>query len=79
MDLADARSLKEDFDPGPLFDAAGQLKLKFLAEKYAGQFVATSIHSTVTIATSLSFLASLLGLLLQFNGLRLKEPRRCPP
>ena len=28
--------MQEDFDPTPLFEAAGQLKLRFLAEKYAG-------------------------------------------
>lgn len=27
---------EEDFEPSPLFEAAGQLKLRFLAEKYAG-------------------------------------------
>ena len=30
---------QEDFEPSPLFEAAGQLKLRFLAEKYAGAFM----------------------------------------
>ena len=29
-------SRKDGFDPSALFEAAGQLKLQFLAEKYAG-------------------------------------------
>ena len=46
-----AALLQDEFDPSELFEAAGQLQLKFLAEKYAGGSLLSVSLSWVFIST----------------------------